>query len=298
LFSFGQAIKEVVMQYLKKFRYAIFACLLAVLNWQCILLGARAADALQLDVPALVHGFATAPGLPDGDLYLLPKPLRLTLTQEPASTQSFAVSAESFGDVPEAIGLLPGVPANGFSISTPGEAARALLGAESIREVNLMLASTAGAAGDSVRVFAQYGDGTSGQDLLHFTVEDEGYRLTDINPHLKLFVDNRFALGPDMKKGKLVPFVDEAGPRGKRSGLLTLAFPLDSNSPLPGCFQLGIEIKRAQEAGTNSVVLSDIVVNRNKVDGDESHAAEGLLGKLAGGYPSGSSCKMTLTLNR
>lgn len=291
------------MQYLKKFRYAISACLLvagvmSVLSWQRPLPGVCAADSLQLDVPAFVHGFATAPGLPDGDLFLLPKPLQLMVTQEPASTQSFAVSAESFGDAPETLGALPGVPANGFSLATPGETARALVSAESIREGNLLLAATAGATGDTVRVFAQYGDGMGGQDLLRFTAEDEGYRLSDLHPHLKLFVDNRFALGPDTKKGALLPFVDEAGPRGKHTGLLTFALPLDSESPLQGCFQLGIEIKRAQGAGTSSVVVSDIVVNRSKVADDENNPGEGLLGKLTGGYPSGSPCKTTLTLKR
>jgi hypothetical protein len=247
-------------------------------------------------VPALVHGFATAPGLPDGDLHLLPKPLRLTLTQEPASTQSFAISAETFGAAPESLGALPGLPANGFSISTPGETARAVFSAESMREVNLLLAATAGATGDTVRVFVR--DGAGGQDLLRLTAEVAGYRLSDLNPHLKLYVDNRFALGPDTKKGALLPFVDEAGPRGNRSGLLTIAFPTDSESPLRGCFQLGIEIKRAQDAGTTSIAITDIVVNRKRVAGDEDRPSEGLLGKLTGGYPSGSPCKMTLSLNQ
>ncbi len=286
------------MQYLKNFRYAISAGLLAIgvlslVSWQR---SARAADSLQLDVPALVHGFATAPGLPDGDLHLLPKPLRLTITQEPASTQSFAVSAESFGAMPESLGALPGLPTNGFSISAPGETARALLNTESIHAGNLLLAATAGTTGDTVRVFARYG--TSGQELLRFTAEEEGYRLTDINPHLKLFVDNRFALGPDTKKGALLPFVDEAGPRGKRTGLLTFALSQDSESPLRGCFQLGIEIKRAQDLGMTSIALSDIVVNRKKVAGDEDRPSEGLLGKLTGGYPSGSPCRMTLSLQQ
>lgn len=286
------------MQYLKNFLYAISACLLAVgvlslAGWQRT---ARAADSLQLEVPALVHGFTTAPGLPDGDLHLLPKPLRLTLTQEPASTQSFAISAETFGATPESVGALPGLPVSGFSISTPNETARALLSTESIREGNLLLAATSGTTGDTVRVFAYYGDGTGGQDLLRFTAEEEGYRVSDINPHLKLFVDNRFALGPDTKKGALLPFVDEAGTRGKRTGLLTFAFPQDSESPLCGCFQLGLEIKRAQAAGMTSVAISDIVVNRQKVVGDEHRQSEGLLGKTTGGYPSGLPCGMTLSL--
>lgn len=289
------------MQYLKKLPCFISICLLLasalpVSNWPRSV--ARASDPLQLDVPALVHGFATAPGLPEGDLFLLPKPLQLTLTQEPDSLRTFAVSAESFGEMPEKLGLLPGVPANGFSLSTPGEVARALFNTENIREGNLMLAATVGTTGDAVRVFAQFGDSKNGQELFRLTIEEEGYRLSGLHPHLKLFVDNRFALGPDTKKDTLLPFVDEAGPRGKRTGLLTFVFPQDFDSPLRSCLQLGLELKRAQGAGTSSIVLSDLVVNRQKIDGDENNPGEGLLGKMTQGYPSGALCKTALTLNR
>lgn len=282
------------MQYLKKLPHFIFICLLlasvlSVSNWPYSV--ARASDPLQLDVPALVHGFATAPGLPEGDLFLLSKPLQLTLAQEPDSLRTFAISAETFGAAAEKVGLLPGVPANGFSLSTPGETARALLNTESLRAGNLMLAATAGTTGDVVRVFARFGGGTGGQELFRLTVEEEGYRLSDLHPHLKLFVDNRFALGPDTKQGALLPFVDEAGPRGKRTGLLTFVFPQDFESPLRHCLQLGLELKRAQGAGTSSIVLSDLVVNRHKVEGDENNSGEGLLGKLPQGYPSGAPCK-------
>ncbi|MBI1761340.1 MAG: hypothetical protein HYR56_07890 [Acidobacteria bacterium] len=283
------------MQYLKNFRLAVsFCCLMLCvlcLSGQHGLRTAQAAEAsLQLDLSAVVHGFAKAPGLPDGDLFLLPKPLSLSLNRPADGTTAFAVNAASFGAEAQTMGALANVPARGFSATQPGATVRALTCAESIWDGNLILSASDGTAGDVVRVYVQNGDGTGVQELLRFTREADGFRLSSIHPQLKLFVDNRFAMGPDTKQGTLIPFVDEAGPRGKRTGLLTFSFPMDFDSPLHGCFQLGIEITRALGAGTTSVVVTDIVVNRNRVAGDENNPGTGLLGQLTGGYPSGLPC--------
>jgi hypothetical protein len=285
------------MPYLKKFRFAISTSLFG-LGVALLLLGqpalkhaqAAAETNLQVNLSAVVHGFEKVAGLPDGDLFLLPQPLKLIINEPPANTELFAVTAESFGGPASSMGALANVPANGFTASQPGESVRALTCAESIWDGNLILASTPGAVGDVVRVFVQNGDGTGVQDLLRLTSETEGFRLSDLHGGLKLFVDNRFALGTDTKKGTLIPFVDEASLRGQRTGLLTFAFPMDFDSPLHGCFQLGIEIVRAQGEGMTSVVVTDIVVNRNRVAGDENTAATGLLGGLTGGYPTGLPC--------
>lgn len=283
------------MQCLKKFRTAISLGLLLIgsallLTWQHPLTTAQAATETnpQFEIPVLVQGFATAPGLPDGDVFLLPNPLQFTLQQPTASTELFAVSAETFGGAAETLGTLANLPARGFSTSQPGETVTALTGADSIWNGNLLLAGTPGAIGDEVRIFAQ--TGTRNGELLRFTSEAEGFRLTHLHSHLKLFVDNRFALGPDTKQDTLIPFVDEAGPRGQRTGLLTFALAENAKSLLPGCFQLGIEIKRAHSDGTISVVLTDLVVKRQRVTEDENNPGTGLLGRLSGGYPSGLPC--------
>src|SRR5262249_49024233 len=96
-----QAFEEVDMQYLKNLRQAISTFLLAagvlsVLLWPRPFPSTRAADYLQFDVPTLVHGLAKAPGLPEGDVFLLPKPVRLTINRPPESTALFAVSDETF----------------------------------------------------------------------------------------------------------------------------------------------------------------------------------------------------------
>jgi hypothetical protein len=285
------------MPYLKKFRYAVSTCLFGVgLAWLCLaqrpLTLAQTADdlGLQFNIAAVVHGFEKAPGLPDGDTFLLPQPMKLIIPRPPANTELFTVSPESFGSPATAMGALAEVPANGVTATQPGETLRALTCAESIWDGNLILAGTAGAEGDVVRLFVQTGDGAVVRNLLRFTREAEGFRLSDLHGGLKLFVDNRFALGPSTPKETLIPFVDEAGPRGQRTGLLTFSFPMDFDSPLHGCFQLGIEINRGQGAGTTSVVVTDIVVNRNRVAGDENNLGKGLLGGLTGGYPTGLPC--------
>ncbi len=283
------------MQYQKNFRLAILISLLACgvlcLNGQHGFKPAQAAEAsIQLDLAAVVHGFAKAPGLPEGDLFLLPKPLSLSLNHPADGTTAFAVNAASFGAEAQTMGALANVPARGFSATQAGATVRALTCAESIWDGNLILSSTDGASGDVVRVYVQNGDGTGVQELLRFTRGAEGFRLSNIHASLKLYVDNRFSMGPDTKQGVLIPFVDEAGPRGKRTGLLTFSFPMDFDSPLHGCFQLGIEITRGLGAGTTSVVVPDIVVNRNRIAGDENNPGTGLLGQLTGGYPSGFPC--------
>jgi hypothetical protein len=283
------------MQYLKNFRLAISFCVLVLsvlwLNGQPGFRPAQAAEpSIQLDLSAVVHGFAKAPGLPDGDIFLLPKPLSLSLNRPADGTMAFAVNTASFGAEAQTMGALSNVPARGFSAVQPGATVRALTCAESIWDGNLILSATDGTEGDVVRVYVQDGDGTGVQELLRFTREAAGFRLSSIHAQLKLFVDNRFAMGPDTPQGTLIPFVDEAGPRGNRTGLLTFSFPMDFDSPLHGCFQLGIEITRALGAGTTSVVVTDLVVNRNKVPGDENNPGTGLLGQLTGGYPSGLPC--------
>lgn len=283
------------MQYLKFFRIAISILLLAFglfcLNGQNGLKPAQAAEAsIQLDLSAVVHGFSRAPGLPDGDLFLLPKPLSLNLNRPATGTTAFAVNAANFGVEAQALGALSNVPARGFSITQPGASVRALTCAESIWDGNLVLSATDGTEGDVVRVYVQNGDGTGLQELLRFTRESDGFRLNSIHSHLKLYVDNRFAMGPDTKAGALIPFVDNAGVRGNRTGLLTFSFPMDFDSPLHGCYQLGLEITRALGVGMTSIVVTDIVVNRNRLAGDENNAGTGLLGQLTGGYPSGFPC--------
>jgi hypothetical protein len=116
--------------------------------------------------------------------------------------------------------------------------------------------------------------------------------VSELHPHLMLFVNNRKAMGPSQHKGDLIPFTRPAGAYGYRTDLITLAWPMGFFSPLQGCFRVGVEIARGGSEGATSVVFTDIVVNRNRAPGDENNPGVGLLARLTGGYPTGFPCKL------
>lgn len=289
------------MQLLKNLRYAISTCLLSIAGLLVFLGGhpfaqVRAANepAHQLDLPTTVHGFAKAPGLPEGDLFLLPEALQLAIHSPNSSPELFTVNADTFGDVPQAMGALANVPAQGFSAAQANETVSALTRADHVSQINFLLAGTEATIGDTVRVFARNtatnAAGATELELARFTAQADGFHLTEINGAAKLYLDNRFALGPDTPQGAVLPFVDFAGPRGRRTGLVSLLLADDAAPQLKGQVQLGFEIKRAEGFGIASLVLTDLVVKRARVAGDENNPGTGLLGQTSGGYPSGTPC--------
>lgn len=252
---------------------------------------AKAAQFLRLNIPAVVHGFEKTNQLPDGDLFLLSEPLQMAISEAPDEARVFPLSIESFGDAGEAIGALPGTAPQGMALSTPNSKMVAKTCAESIWDSNLMIAGTAGTIGDKVRVFLETTDGKEGPELALFTLAGNGVELTQLHPDLMLFVNNRYANGPSVEPGSFISYAVYAGQSGLRTDLLTFAWPMKGMSELQGCFRIGIEISRGGDFGTTTVVVTDIVVNRNRVAGDENNTGFGLLRRLRGGYPSGFPCK-------
>ncbi|HMV83122.1 MAG TPA: hypothetical protein PLD20_20920 [Blastocatellia bacterium] len=252
---------------------------------------AQAAQFLRLKVPAVTHGFEKAPGLPDGDLFLQPKPVEMAASDPPETAKVFPINIETFGGTPETIGALPGVQPQGLSLSAPNSKVTAKTCTEEIWDSNLMIASTLGAYGDKVRLFLEQSDGKPGPELALFTVRNFGIEVTQLHPHLMLFVGNRFATGPMFKQGEAIPYLTTAGESGMRTDLLTFSWPMMGFSELQGCYRVGVEIQRGDLSGTTSVVFTDIVVIRNRVPGDENNAGTGLLRNLRGGFPTGFPCK-------
>jgi len=252
---------------------------------------AKAAQFLKLNIPAVVHGFEKTTQLPDGDLFLLPDPMQMAVTEAPDEARVFPVSIESFGDTPEKIGALPGTTPQGFALSEPNSKLVAKTCAESIWDSNMMIAGTAGTLGDKVRVFLENTDGTEGPEVALFTLLGNGVEVTRLHPDLMLFVNNRYAMGPSVEVGSLIAYALYAGQSGMRTDLLTFAWPMKSFSVLQGCYRLGIEINRGGDFGTTSVVVTDVVVNRNRMANDENNPGVGLLRSLRGGYPTGIPCK-------
>src|SRR5262249_46336373 len=130
---------------------------------------AQAAEFLKFDIPAVTHGLAKTQSLPDGDLFLLPKPMTMAVAGQPEGVRVFSVNIENFGGDGEYIGALPGVTPQGLSLSKSNAKVRALTCAESLWDGNLLIAST-GASGDRVRLFLEYPDGAAGPELAIFTV--------------------------------------------------------------------------------------------------------------------------------
>jgi hypothetical protein len=253
---------------------------------------AKAASILKFDIPVVTHGFITTSGLPNGDLFLLPTPMTMSVSAPPEGAQVFPVNIENFGGDAESIGALSGVSPAGLSLSTPNNKVTALTCSDNFWDGNLLLASTGNTDGDKIRLFLQYSDGKPGPEIGLFTVRGMGVDVTDLHPHMMIWVNNRLANGPSIGKGAYIPFSVSAGANGFRTDLLTLGWPMGFFSPLQGCFQIGVEITRGSTQGTTSIVVTDLVVNRNRVAGDENNAGFGLLARLTGGYPTGLPCKV------
>lgn len=252
---------------------------------------AQAADIMRVNIPAVVHGFEKTPQLPDGDLYLLPNPMQLAISDAPEGAKAFPANVDTFGADPETFGALQKTSPQGISLSTPNEKVTALTCAESIWDGNLVIAGTSGTIGDRVRLFLQQSDGKSGPEVGLFTLAANGVQVTYLHKDLMLFVNDRYATGPALMQGAFIAYAAAAGESGQRTDLLTLAWPMHGFSVLQGCFRVGVEILRGDNFGTTSVVVTDIVVNRNRAPGDENLTGVGLLKSVRGGFPTGFPCK-------
>ncbi|MFN0108119.1 MAG: hypothetical protein ACKVZH_04630 [Blastocatellia bacterium] len=256
---------------------------------------AKAAEILRLNIPAVVHGFKTTDQLPNGDLYLLPQPMQMAISDAPEGTRIFPVSRATFGAEADTFGALQTTSPQGISLETAHAKATALTCAESIWDGNLVIAGNNGAQGDKVRLFLRYPDGRPGPELGLFTQSKKdgkyGVEVTQLHKDLMLFVNDRYARGPATPEKGFIPYTALAGESGERTDLLTLAWPMHGFSVLQGCFQVGVEIQRGDNSGKTSVVVTDLVVNRNAVPGDENLKGVGLLKNVLGGFPTGFPCK-------
>lgn len=246
---------------------------------------------MRVNIPAVVHGFEKTSQLPDGDLYLLPNPMQLAISDAPEGAKAFPATIDTFGAAPETFGALQKTSPQGISLITPNEKVTALTCAESIWDGNLVIAGTSGTIGDKVRLFLQQPDGKPGPEVALFTLVGNGVQVTYLHKDLMLFVNDRYATGPALMQGAFIAYAAAAGESGQRTDLLTLAWPMHGFSVLQGCFRVGVEIQRGDNFGMTSVVVTDIVVNRNRAPGDENLTGVGLLKNVRSGFPTGFPCK-------
>src|SRR5262245_56715152 len=198
----------------RKSWYAVLIALLILMTWGLELSSpnhrrneaAKAAEFLRLNIPAVTHGFQKTSQLPDGDLFLLPKPLAMAVSDAPDGAQVFPISFDSFGGDAESIGALPTTAPQGLALSSPNTTIRAISCSESIWDGNLLIASTAGTTdGDTVRLFLEFPDGIAGPEVATFTIMNSGVVISRLHSHLMLFVNNRKAMGPSQHEGDLIP---------------------------------------------------------------------------------------------
>lgn len=230
--------------------------------------------------PTTVLGLQQTPAFPEGDLFLLPGQLQFTLLSNGSGNANFfSVTDATIGGNP---GFM-GVTSLGFAASSPNTTARIISCLDSFRQIDLVLTAKDVTEGDEVRLFLQKADGSGQAVLAVFKFEGGSFKVTQINPDLSVFANGNIPASV----GTVIPLTTPLGD-SLRTDKITLK--LSQASPLADCFQLAIDVTRAGGVGTTSVVVTDLIVNRNTVAGDSLRPETGLLGGLTGGYPTGAKC--------
>ena len=253
--------------------------------------------------PAVTHGVSVA-----DDLFALSQPLSFTVVS-PSMTGAniFNVTAASSGSpgtfglpvsnatLGAGVGFISTANAQGFSFSTAGERLVAVSCLDNFWDINFVIAGTGATAGDTVSLLMRAPDGTVVSDALaQFTVGNGSVTLTHLGAGVSLFLNNRLANGTNAVTlaNPVVPFVST--PSGStfsfRTGVLTLALPMDPNSPFHGCQQLAAVIERPNGAptGTTALVFTDIVLNR---DDATTATGTGLLSGQSSTFPTAPLCE-------
>ena len=255
-------------------------------------IGSGCAD-LQFAVPLATYGFTKTAVLKDGDLFLLPQSLTLTLVSvPPGGATIFPVDESTFGGEAIDFGGFPDTKLKGLALSTPQVGVTAVSCSDSFRALNFMLASKGMAVGDRIRLGLQGPGGVKSQDLAIFTVQANGIVVTALNSNAVLYRGNRLGTGSGrLTLGALIALDIPAGSSGMRTDLLTLLFSKAPSSPLNGCFQLVVNIARGQGDGSTAIVFTDAVVNRIALSTDAANPGFGLIAGLTGGFPTGLVCQ-------
>jgi|GEM_PF-2228468 len=231
----------------------------------------------QFTASAVTHGTG-------GDLFFLPQPLLLTLVSPSSPGAGIVIVSNPTPD--KLTGFLPGTTPQGLGLSTPCDI-KALSCSDSFWDVNLELRST-GAVGDQIKLFLRDPGTGQEQTIALFTVQANGFVVTDLSSSVTLFHNTRLANGNQLFKNDVIL----ASPGGPflSSGLLTLAMMGPNGQSLGGCFQLGIEVTRAgAAAGTTLAIIADVVVNRTQTS---SSSGPGLLFGGTGQFPTGLPCNV------
>ncbi|MFN0109055.1 MAG: hypothetical protein ACKVZH_09420 [Blastocatellia bacterium] len=229
----------------------------------------------QFSAPTLVHGVING----EDESFILPRPLSFLVSSSNTNgAASFIANQSSFGYYPS----IPGINSQGIMATQPNTTVRALSCTDSFWDIFFVLASKGATEGDMITLFTQNPNGSLPQILAMFTVQNGGMVLNQVHPRVSLLVGGNGPVGG----GHFIPLMIPAGPAGLRTQALTMIFSTDEASPLNGCFQLGVDIKRVGGQGMTSVAIDSIVVKRM---GDEQEGSGVITGGI-GMYPTGPVC--------
>lgn len=232
----------------------------------------------QITTPTIVHGTVNQD---EDDTFTLPD---LTV---------FTVSASNANGV----GILPLsgylnqfnlANVKGLTASAPNTTVTALSCNDSFWDFIFALAAKGATDGDMIKLYLQSPNSNNPQVLAMFTVQNGGFVINSINPFVSLYVSGNGPLTP----GYFIPSLLPQGPAGIFTPPITIIFAMDRRSPLDGCFQFGIDLKRTNGVGMLTFIPLQTVVKRlptTVADGT------GMQSGAFGTYPTGKPCAAVCT---
>lgn len=227
----------------------------------------------QITAPTIVHGTVNET---EDDTFLLPE------------LSVFTVSASNANGV----GVLPlSGSLNQFSLTnvkglmatTPNTTVTALSCADSFWDFIFSLSAKGATDGDMVKLYLQSPNSNNPQVLAMFTAQNGGFVINSINPYISLYVSGNGPLTP----GFFIPSLLSLGNAGVFTPPITIIFSMDRSTPLDGCFQFGIDLKRTGGAGMLTFVPLQTVVRRTTATMAEG---TGMQSGAFGSYPTGKPC--------
>lgn len=228
----------------------------------------------QFTTPLLTHG--TADG--KDDTFLLHQPLTFSVVTQNSGAWIFPLNKWTFGLAPE----FGGAPTSGITAISPNTTVQALSCTDSFWDVFFYLATKGQTEGDMITLSLQHPNGAGSKMLAMLTVLNGGLMLNQLHPDITFFINFNGPHGA----GAFIPLLRSAGSAGVRTPHLTLIISMDEFSPLNGCYQLAVDIKRLGGDGMTSFVPTGVIVKRM---GDEVEGV-GLSTHFQGLYPTGLLC--------
>ena len=234
---------------------------------------------LQFTTPAVTHGQING----EDEIFLLPKPIVFTASTTFPSASVFNINPANFGRFPALSNTAP----QGITAMTPNTTIRALSCTDSFWDMVFEISTKGQTEGDMVTLFLQNPNGSGVQILAMFTIQNGGVVLNSVHPDITFLMNGNGPFGA----GSFIPLMVPAGAGGVSTPQLTLVWSMNMSSPLNGCFQMGVDIKRVGGNGMTSFAPQYVVVKRmgNEAEGN------GIYNGGNGTYPTGLICNSVCT---